>query len=156
MTKNQQKRPWILVFIKGSVLGPVLFLLYTTPLTCLIEKHSVHHKLFTDDTQLNHSESCYSDLVHWLQLVQDCAKDIGLWMKENKLQLNNVRQKLFVSHHHPLSARPCHTHRKSLSAIPMLSFLEPSATSASSLIATFQWNNTSSKRVRLHTLKSDA
>ena len=64
MTKNQQKRPWILVFIKGSVLGPVLFLLYTTPLTCLIEKHSVHHKLFTDDTQLNHSESCYSDLVH--------------------------------------------------------------------------------------------
>ena len=29
-------------------------------------------------------------------------------MKENKLQLNNVRQKLFVSHHHPLSTRPCH------------------------------------------------
>ena len=48
-----------------------------------------------------------------------------------------IRPKPFVSHHRLLSARPCHTHRQSLSAIPMLSFLEPSATLASVLIANF-------------------
>ena len=72
----------------GSVLGPVLFILYTTPFTCLIEKHSLRHEMFADDTQLNHSESPenYSDLV---RSFQDCVKNTGLCMKENKLQLNN-------------------------------------------------------------------
>ena len=32
----------------------------------------------------------YSDLVHSLQ---DCVKDNGLWMEENKLNLNNVKTK---------------------------------------------------------------
>ena len=44
--------------------------------------------MFADDTQLNHSESSenYSDLVRSLQ---DCVKDIGPWMEENNLELNN-------------------------------------------------------------------
>ena len=72
---------------QGFVLSPVLFIL-NTPLTCLIEKHSIHHEMLPDDIQLNHSElpEHYSDLVHSLQ---DCVKDIGLWTEENKLKLNN-------------------------------------------------------------------
>ena len=73
---------------RGSVLGPVLFILYTTPFTCFIEKHSIRQVMFADDTQLNHPESSknYSDLV---RLLPDCVKDIGLWMEENKFKLNN-------------------------------------------------------------------
>ena len=68
--------------------GPELFTLYTAPLTCLIEKHSIHHEIFTDDTQPSHSESPqnYTDLVRSLQ---DRVKDTGLRMEENKLRLNN-------------------------------------------------------------------
>ena len=53
-----------------------------------MEKHSIRHEMFADDSQLNHSESPenYSDFVRSLQ---DCVKDIGLWMEENKLKLNN-------------------------------------------------------------------
>ena len=36
----------------GSVLGPVLFVLYTAPLSTATEKHSVHHHTYTDDSQL--------------------------------------------------------------------------------------------------------
>ena len=102
--------------------SPVLFIFYTTPLTWIIEKHSIRHEMFADDTQLSHSESPenYSGLVRSLQ---DCVKDTGLWMEENKLQLNNDKtEKLFVSPPPPLSTRPCHTHRQSLSAIPMSSY----------------------------------
>ena len=44
--------------------------------------------MFADDTQLNHSESHenYSDVVRSLQ---DCVKDTGLWMEENKLKMKN-------------------------------------------------------------------
>ena len=40
---------------QGSVMGPVLFVLYTTPLSDIIASHSVQHQLFGDDTQLQKS-----------------------------------------------------------------------------------------------------
>ena len=83
-TKNQQKRPWIFVCVcvpQDSVLGPVLFILYITPLTCLIEKHSIRHEMFADDIPFNHFESPENYLVCSLE---DCVKDIGLWMKGKK------------------------------------------------------------------------
>ena len=48
--------PW------GSVLGPILFFLYSVPLYYLIQMHSVSNQSFADDTQLLHS--CPHGQIH--------------------------------------------------------------------------------------------
>ena len=42
---------------QGSVLDPLLFILYTTPINHIISRSSVNHKLYADDTQLFLSSS---------------------------------------------------------------------------------------------------
>ena len=71
--------------------------------------------MFADDTQLNLSESPenYSDSVCALQ---DCVKDIGLWMEENKLKLNNeTTEAILFSTSSSVNTTLQHPHTVSLS-----------------------------------------
>ena len=65
---------------QGSVLGHVLFVLYTTPLSDIIANHSANHQLFADDTRLQKSTPPND--------VQSCTDDIKAWMCNNQLKLN--------------------------------------------------------------------
>ena len=38
---------------KGSVLGPLLYLLYTSPIADIINLHSLQYHLYADDSQLS-------------------------------------------------------------------------------------------------------
>ncbi|KAK7092477.1 hypothetical protein V1264_008215 [Littorina saxatilis] len=110
---GQQSAETSLVFgvPQGCVLGPVLFIMYTAPLTTLIENHCVLHEIFADDTQINHSASHdkYPDLVLSLQ---ECVRDVGAWMEENKLKLNDDKtEAMRFSYSTP-------THAKSISELP--------------------------------------
>ena len=77
----------------GSVLGPILFLLYTADLVRVIEEHSLHGHLFADDTQV--IGSCSPRDVSAQQFrISTCLDDVSSWMRSNRLQLNTSKTEL--------------------------------------------------------------
>ena len=72
---------------QGSVLGPILFTLYTQPLSDILQHFDCEYQKYADDTQLSKSDesSNFSSVVHE---VESCIENITNWMKCNKLKLN--------------------------------------------------------------------
>ena len=72
---------------QGSVLGSLLFTLYTTPLSSMIFEHAIPHHLYADDSQLYVSFAS-GDSAAALNGLQSCLASVQSWMSTNKLKLN--------------------------------------------------------------------
>ena len=70
---------------QGSVLGPILFIHYTKPLSDLIQCHSIESQSFADDTQLQVSVPP-SNIQSAISSLETSLSDIQTWMLENKLK----------------------------------------------------------------------
>ena len=72
---------------QGSVLGPVLFTLYVSPLEDVITAHGINCMMYADDSQL------YTVLKHpredTVQRMERCIMDIKIWTINNKLFLHD-------------------------------------------------------------------
>ena len=80
---------------QGSVLGPILYTLYTTPIASIIKKYNLNYHMYADDTQLYLAiePANISDLVF---SIENCISEVKNWMLVNKLKLNDDKTEIML------------------------------------------------------------
>ena len=68
---------------RGSVLGPLLFTLYTTPFSSVIQTHNLDHHIYADDSRIFLSLAT-PDTNCSLNQLRDCLQNVFHWMTNSK------------------------------------------------------------------------
>ena len=90
--------PLIQGVCQGSVLGPIWYSLYTSPLGDIAKYHKMNFHLYADDTQLyiSFETSCINEMEPSKSRVEACVCDIDLWMVQNRLKLDQDKTEVLV------------------------------------------------------------
>ena len=95
------------VFFPGSVLGPVLFFLYISPLEDVITVHGLNAMMYADDSKL-YIIMNQSNRATALKGLTPCIQDIMSWNVSNMLKCNLNKTEIthFFSHFSPARLVP--------------------------------------------------
>ena len=89
----------------GVCVGPILYLVYTSPLRAILHRHGVgfHMYIFNTQLYLSMKTTKVEDVVSSGTRVEGCLCELNKWMLLNNLRLNNGKTELLVLHtkHHP-------------------------------------------------------
>ena len=80
---------------QGSAFSLLLFTLYTTPLSYVIQRHNIKHHLYADDTRIYLSLSLKNPDIS-LEILTTCFQNVSSWMSSTKLKLNLGKTKFVL------------------------------------------------------------
>ena len=78
---------------QGSVMGPILFSVYTSGLSLLLQAHGVAYHFYADDTQIYVK---ITNIIETRRKIELLVSDIRKWMKTRKLKLNDRKTEIII------------------------------------------------------------
>ena len=86
---------------QGSILGPLLFILYTSNIVHIAFKHGIFIHLYADDTQL-YIKLSTNDFDNAMFRLINCFTEIQSWCASMRLKLNASKTELIFFYRHLL------------------------------------------------------
>ena len=84
---------------QGSILGPLLFILYTKELESIAEKYNFSIHLYADDSQIYFSFDPRTNNTEGnLSILKACFSEIRQWMSTNFLKMNDDKTEIMELH----------------------------------------------------------
>ena len=89
---------------QGSILGPILFLLYMLPLGPILKKHNMAFHCYADDVQIY--LPLQSNSTNAFLPFLNCLQDVKSWLNANFLTLNENKTEIIIFDQNP-HISPC-------------------------------------------------
>ena len=80
---------------QGSVLGPVLFTVYTSSLALILDNHSVQYHFYADDTSLYLTFNL-NEIDSAITRMEKCIGDVKKWMAAKHLKMNDSKSNFII------------------------------------------------------------
>ena len=83
---------------QGSVLGPILYCIYTKPIGRIITRHGMNHHCYADDLQIYLAVDRDESIVTALAKVELCVAEVAAWLTKinNNLKLNMEKSEVIM------------------------------------------------------------
>ena len=76
---------------QGSLLGPILYCMYTRPIGRIIARHGMNHHCYADDLQIYPTVDHDESIVAALAKLELCVAEVAAWPTNNKLRHGVIR-----------------------------------------------------------------
>ena len=89
---------------QGSVLGPIMFLLYTADVTRIVAMHGINLHSYADNSE-SYLHAKADEIVLALPRVASCIDAIDRWMSSDRVKLNSDKTQFIVLDSRPQSPK---------------------------------------------------
>ena len=93
---------------EGSVLGPLLYCVYTRPIGDIVTRHGLQYHCYADDTQIYVTVEKDVSIESALARIETCIIEVAAWMAKNDLKLNAEKSQaiIFPTSKHRVNKQP--------------------------------------------------